>query len=72
MATKLEVSELWNTSNERLTDIVMDSVKVEQIKTAMAGFKLPSSAIPPWAENISDEEWKEKIINKVKLFKNTL
>ncbi|KAK6620042.1 hypothetical protein RUM44_006442 [Polyplax serrata] len=68
-ATKFEMSELWNSTDNRSTDIVMDSAKVEQIKHAMAGFKLPSTVIPPWAEKIPEEEWKEQIINKIVLRK---
>lgn len=45
----------------------MDSVKEEQIKSAMAGFHLPSSSIPPWAEQISEDEWKEELINRVNI-----
>lgn len=39
----------------------LDGNKVEEIKSAMASFTLPQSAIPPLAHNISDEDWKDQI-----------
>ncbi|XP_064082287.1 uncharacterized protein LOC135198541 [Macrobrachium nipponense] len=54
-----EQASIWNSPQEdRLT---LDGNKVEEIKSVMASFTLPQSAIPPWAQNISDEDWKNQI-----------
>jgi len=60
MEAVLEREALFNqTSSSSVID--MDKDRVESIRAAMAGFQLPSSAIPSWASNMSEEEWKQKI-----------
>ncbi|XP_068251171.1 male-enhanced antigen 1 isoform X2 [Palaemon carinicauda] len=57
-----ERAGIWNSPQEdRLT---LDGNKVEEIKSVMASFTLPQSAIPPWAQNISDEDWKNQIAGR--------
>ena len=54
-----ERAAVWSSPQEdRLS---LDGNKVEEIKSVMASFTLPQSAIPPWAQNISDEDWKNQI-----------
>ncbi|XP_061174484.1 uncharacterized protein LOC133183558 [Saccostrea echinata] len=50
---------LWNQQVNR--DIHISEVQSEQIKLTMTSVKLPESNIPPWANDISEEEWKDKL-----------
>jgi hypothetical protein len=44
----------------------LDSSKVESIRAAMSAFSLPESAVPKWAKEISEDEWKEMVKKKLK------
>ncbi|XP_071483721.1 uncharacterized protein [Diadema antillarum] len=37
----------------------------EQIRAAMAGFSLPTTAIPAWAKSLEEEDWKEKLVASI-------
>ncbi|XP_078503373.1 male-enhanced antigen 1 isoform X2 [Lissotriton helveticus] len=41
--------------------IPMDAAHVELVKKTMAGIQLPSLGVPPWAMQISDEQWKDMV-----------
>lgn len=56
-----ETAVVWNSNPPASDRLQLDCGKVEQIKSAMASFSLPESAIPPWAQNLSDEEWKSQV-----------
>ncbi|XP_058808712.1 male-enhanced antigen 1 [Phymastichus coffea] len=60
-----ETLEVWsspcNPSNIELT-----SDKINEVKSAMASFTLPSTAIPEWANSISEDQWKEQLIHRIK------
>ncbi|XP_061223132.1 male-enhanced antigen 1 [Neopsephotus bourkii] len=43
------------------TSIPMDAEHVELVKRTMAGVKLPSLGIPPWASQISEDQWKDVV-----------
>lgn len=58
-----ETAVVWNSDPPASDRLQLDCGKVEQIKSAMASFTLPESAIPPWAQNLSDEEWKSQVSN---------
>ncbi|XP_041355100.1 male-enhanced antigen 1-like [Gigantopelta aegis] len=64
---------LWNQTRHE-SDIQMGQEKVAKIKAAMAGFQLPTTNIPDWAKEISDDEWKEKLVSKISVdsLNNTL
>lgn len=69
-ALRSEVSELWSTAHSsRLPNIEMDCAKEELIRNALANFTLPSSAIPSWAKDIPEEEWKQQLIQQINLKK---
>ncbi len=40
--------------------------QADQIKAAMSGFSLPSSAIPEWAKHIPENIWKSKLIDGIR------
>lgn len=42
------------------------SAKIEEIKSCMAGFKLPDNAVPEWASLISDEDLLKAVDAKLK------
>merc|ERR1712083_1222266 len=53
----------------------MSKDQVDTIRSAMAGFQLPTSSIPPWASNLSEEEFQkmlqDKLSSRSSLFTNT-
>ena len=66
-----ETIEVWNAANNQ-SNIELDADKINEVKSAMASFKLPSTAIPEWATSISEEQWTEQIIDRIKkIQKNT-
>jgi len=38
------------------------AAQVEAIKQAMAGFSLPTSAVPQWAKVVPEDVWKAELI----------
>ncbi|XP_014214993.1 uncharacterized protein LOC106644097 [Copidosoma floridanum] len=60
-----ETLEVW-ASTSNATNIDMDADKISQVKSAMASFTLPSTAIPEWANTISEDRWKEQLIHRIK------
>ncbi|KAF5299621.1 hypothetical protein FQA39_LY11536 [Lamprigera yunnana] len=57
--------EVWSAPLQSVVDIKMDSVKVNEVKEAMANVTLPLSAIPDWATNIPDDEWKQHLYKRL-------
>lgn len=56
-----ERAGVWNSNTPAPDRLELDCGKVKQIKSVMASFTLPESAIPPWAQNLSEEEWKSQV-----------
>lgn len=48
----------------------MDADKINQVKSMMASFTLPITAIPEWAKAISEDQWKEQLIGRIKEMQN--
>jgi hypothetical protein len=59
-----ETLEVWS-SQSHTSNIELDADKINQVKTAMASFTLPSTAIPEWANSISEDQWKEQLIHRI-------
>lgn len=57
--------EVWS-SRSNQSDIDLDADKINQVKNAMASFTLPTAAIPEWANSVSEEEWKQILIERIK------
>ncbi|CAH1792385.1 unnamed protein product [Owenia fusiformis] len=57
---KKERCELWNNTPTK-NDITIDQEKANTIREAMSGFKLPTASIPPWASNITENNWLKKL-----------
>ncbi|EZA60349.1 hypothetical protein DMN91_010987 [Ooceraea biroi] len=64
-----EVLEVWSCSQNR-TDIDLDAAKIKQVKSVMASIKLPETSIPQWASAISEEQWKEQLLVRIKEMQN--
>lgn len=47
----------------------MDNKKVDEVKQAMASITLPSTAIPEWAVNIKEEDWKQELLERIERLK---
>ncbi|CAG9865132.1 unnamed protein product [Phyllotreta striolata] len=60
------VMELWSRPAPDACDIQMDNEKVQQVKNAMLNVTLPASAIPDWAANVPEEEWKSQLMKRLK------
>lgn len=64
-----ETIEVWSSPHNR-SSIDMDTEKINQVKSMMASFTLPNSAIPEWASTISEDQWKEQLIGRIKEMQN--
>lgn len=50
---------LWN--KQRSSHTPMDQRHAEKVKMAMSGILLPTTNIPDWATNITEEDWRNKL-----------
>ncbi|XP_028278736.1 male-enhanced antigen 1 [Parambassis ranga] len=50
--------------------IPMDADHVELVKRTMAAVALPSLGVPPWAREISDDQWKDMVQNTLQSRQN--
>lgn len=68
--TEIEMqTEIWNTPRELKSDlpqIELDSSKTDQILKAMSGFQLPMISIPKWASEVSEDQWKTELLQKIR------
>ncbi|XP_015117286.1 male-enhanced antigen 1 [Diachasma alloeum] len=60
-----ETLQVWS-SPSTASNIDLDADKISQVKSAMATFTLPKAAIPEWAQSVSEEQWKNRLIDKIK------
>ncbi|XP_072292593.1 male-enhanced antigen 1 [Eucyclogobius newberryi] len=47
----------WAEAQRSRASIPMDSEHVELVKRTMASLSFPSLGVPPWAQQISDDQW---------------
>ncbi|KAK5882986.1 hypothetical protein CesoFtcFv8_021512 [Champsocephalus esox] len=53
--------------------IPMDEDHVELVKRTMAAVALPALVVPPWAKEISEDQWKDMVENTLQSHqRNTL
>lgn len=43
----------------------MGTEQAEQVRAAMADFALPASAIPDWASEVPEEQWKQQLLDRI-------
>lgn len=48
------------------SNIDLDAEKIDQVKNVMASISLPSTSIPSWANTISEDQWKEQLMIRIK------
>ncbi|XP_043462513.1 male-enhanced antigen 1 [Leptopilina heterotoma] len=64
------VVQVWSSSSSssscNCSNIDMDADKINQVKHVMASFSLPNTAIPEWANTVSEEQWKEQLMDRIK------
>ncbi|XP_057340448.1 uncharacterized protein LOC130677615 [Microplitis mediator] len=61
-----ETLHLWNSESNNKSNIHLDAVKINEVKSVMANFTLPETAIPEWANTVSEEVWKNQLVNRIK------
>jgi len=59
------VQERQSLFNQSSSNINVNKDHAETIRTAMAGFQLPQSSVPSWAANLSDEDLKKLMNDKL-------
>lgn len=57
---------LWNQTQCETNRLQLDLEQVTNVKSAMAGFKLPSANIPDWAHNVPEDQWKQQLIARLR------
>ena len=62
-----ERASIFRESENASQNIDMSKDQVDTIRSAMANFQLPQSAVPSWATNLSDEEWQKVLSDKLSL-----
>lgn len=60
-----ETIEVWSLPRNQ-SNIDMDAEKISQVKSMMASFTLPATAFPEWANSISEDQWKEQLMRRIK------
>uniref|UniRef100_A0A7G3AKQ0 Male-enhanced antigen 1 n=1 Tax=Lutzomyia longipalpis TaxID=7200 RepID=A0A7G3AKQ0_LUTLO len=58
--------EVWNDPRPEALTIDLDGDKEREIMNVMAGFSLPPTAIPTWAQGVSEKEWKEDLLKRIR------
>lgn len=70
LTTEIEMqTEIWNAPRDlkpELPQIELDSSKTDQILKAMSGFQLPMVSIPKWANEVSEDQWKTELLQKIR------
>ncbi|XP_028047394.1 male-enhanced antigen 1 [Monomorium pharaonis] len=64
-----EVLEVWSCPHNR-SDIELDATKIKEVKSVMASITIPETSIPQWANAISEEQWKEQLLVRIKQMQN--
>lgn len=64
-----EILEVWSCPNNR-SDIDLDATKIKEVKSVMASITIPETSIPQWASAISEEQWKEQLLIRIKQMQN--
>ncbi|XP_055710910.1 male-enhanced antigen 1 [Phlebotomus papatasi] len=58
--------EVWNAERPECLTIDLDGDKEREIMNVMAGFSLPEQAIPAWAHGVSEKEWKDDLLKRIR------
>lgn len=69
--TNHSIDSVW-TNHPTTENFTFDESKAEYIKTRMLAIQLPESSIPNWAQTCSEQEWQEKLRQKMLSQQTTL
>uniref|UniRef100_A0A1A9ZEU6 Male-enhanced antigen 1 n=1 Tax=Glossina pallidipes TaxID=7398 RepID=A0A1A9ZEU6_GLOPL len=58
--------EVWIQPRPQELQIELDNNKTQQILNAMANFNLASTAVPEWATGVSEDSWKEELLQRIR------
>uniref|UniRef100_A0A1L8DCN0 Male-enhanced antigen 1 n=1 Tax=Nyssomyia neivai TaxID=330878 RepID=A0A1L8DCN0_9DIPT len=58
--------EVWNAPRPEGLTIDLDGDKEREIMNVMAGFSLPPTAIPTWAQGVSEKDWKDDLLKRIR------
>ncbi|XP_011882962.1 PREDICTED: male-enhanced antigen 1 [Vollenhovia emeryi] len=64
-----DILEVWSCPHNR-SDIDLDATKIKEVKSVMASVTIPEASIPQWASAISEEQWKEQLLVRIKQMQN--
>jgi len=53
-------------TENRKTEMALSDENVQKIKEVMQSFKLPESAIPNWAKDVTEDAWRRKLVDSLK------
>lgn len=56
---------LWNSSAPSTDRIVINEDKADVIRNCMANISIPSDGVPPWAAEIPEELWKQRLLERL-------
>lgn len=59
------VEEVWSQPAPKEVDIEMSDKKIDLVKQMMQNIKLPEEAIPAWARDIPEAQWKDHLLQKL-------
>lgn len=60
------VGEVWSEPAPKEVDIELTEKKIDLVKQVMLNVQLPSEAIPDWAKDIPEEDWKTHLMERLK------
>lgn len=60
--------QIWNAPAEpsRANTIELDDTRTNQIISLMSGISLPQNCIPEWAQQLSEDNWKQELLDKIR------
>lgn len=56
---------LWNQVTPSAQRLQLDSDQMDQVKSAMASFRLPPANIPDWAKDIPEDQWRQCLVTRL-------
>lgn len=65
----IEIAQLvWNAppAPDRSNAIQLDDTRTNEIINLMSGINLPLNCIPEWAQTLSEEKWKQELLDKIR------
>ncbi|ERL91740.1 male-enhanced antigen 1 [Dendroctonus ponderosae] len=64
-SSSVQVEEVWSQPAPKEVDIEMSDKKIDLVKQMMQNIKLPEEAIPAWARDIPEAQWRDHLLQKL-------